>query len=149
MDIYTALYAAHLCLFAVCGAVNFSLSTQFLASECPDDAPKANSLDLLRTYCAYTYFLCAALSLIVCALGYYFGSYFLPPELGKVKRVHSILGAASKLAWLSLRAAHLILYALVCAETAMVLTLSDGFQQTIEFEYWRLTVGVMQGCWWL
>ena len=77
------------------------------------------------------------------ALGYYFGVYYLPPELGKVKRVQAILGAVSKLSWLLLRPVHLALYALVLAETAVVLTLSDLCKETVDYEYWLLTVCIM------
>lgn len=76
------------------------------------------------------YLICAGLSLIVSALSIYFGNGYLPPDLGKLSRLFSILGVFQRLSWVLLRLIHLILLLLIIIVAFSVMVppkcLADG-----------------------
>ncbi len=97
MKAFSKLYIVHTLVFMMlavgCFAANFSFATSICGatnSDAIDFQSKMSSL--VKKGLAYMYLICAGLSFIVAALSIYFGNGYLPPELGKLSRVLSILG---------------------------------------------------------
>ena len=91
------LYTIHLLVYIISGVLFVVNNTSsWMPSVCknPDDLVEAGTVDfMMNKILFYTYLVEAGLGLIVVALSYYFKRGYLPPDLGKLKRLQAILGA--------------------------------------------------------
>ena len=111
MGSYPSLYLGHGLIFTGLGTFCISADQSWVNKWCDEGTFATSLAQVSNVFLAYTYFACAALAIIVSALCYYFKRSYLPPELGRLKRVMAILGVCQRLSWILL---HLVHYALLC-----------------------------------
>jgi hypothetical protein len=97
MKSFSKLYVAQTLIFLAlaiaCFSVDLSFSTNVCGATDTESASfKQKMSSLIKKGLAYMYLICAGLSFVVAALSIYFGNGYLPPDLGKLSRVISILG---------------------------------------------------------
>ncbi len=85
------LYTIHFLVYIISGVLFVvNNASSWLPSVCknPDDVAKATTVDfMMNKLLFYTYLVEGGLGLIVVALSYYFKRGYLPPDLGKLKKV--------------------------------------------------------------
>jgi hypothetical protein len=126
MKQFSKLYTVHTLVFLVLAGACFVSNFNFVDSACTtgEEGPtfKARMSSLVNKGLAYVYLICAGLSLVVAALSIYFGRGYLPPELGKLNRVHSILGVVQRFSWILIRILHTSLLLIIAIFTLFAMT---------------------------
>jgi hypothetical protein len=107
----------------------------------------ANTGMFINEVIAYTYLGCAAMSFWVTGLSYYFKSGYLPPELGKLKKLYAILGASLRVAWMLLRLAHYFLAIVIAIIGVQVASMPDCVLGTRGLVDYYIMLGMISAVW--